>query len=60
LLHVGDSSIADPGTTRNAPVYCLTNCPAQEFGGDVSAEYCRGDTDTTIYCRAQIGGTSPL
>lgn len=58
LVHVGDSTISDPGTTRDAPIYCLTNCPAQEFGGNARAEYCRGDTDTTIYCRALVSVTS--
>lgn len=58
LLHVGDSAIADPGTTRNAPVYCATNCPAQEFGGNTRKEYCRGDTDVTIYVRALVSLTA--
>lgn len=58
LVHVGDSGISDPGTTRDAPIYCATNCPAQEFGGNARAEYCRGDTDTTIYCRGLVAVTS--
>jgi hypothetical protein len=55
---VGDSSIVDPGGTENAPIYCSTNCPAQEFGGNARREYCRGDTDTTIACRALVSATS--
>lgn len=51
---VGDSGISDPGTTFDAPIYCATNCPGQEWGGNLRFEYCRGDTDTTIVCRALV------
>lgn len=58
MVAVGDSSISDPGTTRDAPIYCATNCPAQEWGGNARVESCRGDTDTTIYCRALVAVAS--
>jgi len=59
LVEVGDSAKLDPGTTRKGPVYCSTNCPAQEFGGNLRLEYCRGDTDTTIRCRAMVAVSGP-
>lgn len=60
IVGIGDSGIADPDVgTRNSPVYCATNCPAQEFGGNTRAEYCRADTGTvTIYCRALVSASS--
>lgn len=59
-VHVGDSTISDPGTTRDAPIYCATNCPSQEWGASAFAEYCRGDSNTTIYCRALVRtGSAP-
>lgn len=54
LVHVGDSGIADPGTSRNAPSYCSSCAAGATAYGDVRLEYCRGDTDTTIYCRALV------
>lgn len=51
LVQVGDSAIVDPDVTRRGPVYCATNCPSQEWGGNAYIEYCRGATDTTVYCR---------
>jgi hypothetical protein len=58
---IGDSGIADPTDAQNSPVYCATNCPAQEWGGNAKAEYCRADTGTvTIYCRALVAaGSAP-
>lgn len=63
MVAVGDNDIPDPGTTREGPVYCATggSCPAATkafFGGNVSGEFCRGDTDTTIRCRAMVAGTA--
>lgn len=58
MVAVGDSAISDPGTTRDAPIYCATNCPSQEWGGNARVESCRGDTDTTIYCRALVAVAS--
>lgn len=58
MVQVGDSAVADPGTTRNAPIHCATNCPSQEWGGNARMEFCRGDTDTTIYCRALVSVVS--
>lgn len=56
---VGDSGIADPTDAQNSPTYCQTNCPAQEWGGNAKAEYCRADTGTvTIYCRALVAATA--
>jgi hypothetical protein len=56
---VGDSGITDPTDAQNAPIYCATNCPAQEFGGNAKIEYCRADTGSvTIYCRALIAASS--
>lgn len=55
---VGDSTISDPGTATDAPVYCATNCPSQEWGGAARQEYCRGDTDTTVVCRALVAVVS--
>lgn len=54
LVHIGDSGIADPGTTRNAPAICSSCALGATAYGDVQSEYCRGDTDTTIYCRAVV------
>lgn len=59
LVEVGDSATIDPGTTRKGPVYCSTNCPAQEWGGNLRLEYCRGDTDTTIRCRGMVAVGGP-
>jgi hypothetical protein len=57
---VGDSAIGDPTDAQNSPIYCATNCPSQEFGGNARLEYCRADTGTvTIYCRALVSVTSP-
>ena len=54
LVHIGDSAIADPGTTRNAPAICSTCALGATAYGDLQSEYCRGDVDTTIYCRAVV------
>lgn len=59
LVQVGDSKTIDPDTTRRGPVYCATNCPSQEWGGNAYLEYCRGATDTTIYCRALVTSPGP-
>lgn len=60
IVGVGDSGIADPDiATRTSPVYCATNCPSQEFGGNARLEYCRADAGTvTIYCRALVAANS--
>jgi hypothetical protein len=57
LVQLGDSKTVDPDTTRRGPIYCATNCPAQEWGGNAKLEYCRGATDTTVYCRALVSYT---
>lgn len=52
---VGDNDIGDPTDDADAPQYCATNCPSQEWGGDVKQEFCRSDTGTvTIKCRAMV------
>ena len=58
LVQVGDRYTVDPDTTRRGPIYCATNCPAQEWGGNAKIEYCRGATDTTIYCRALVANVT--
>ena len=59
LVHIGDSGIADPGTTRNAPAICSSCALGATAYGDVQSEYCRGDVDTTIYGRAVVSA-APL
>ena len=64
MVAVGDSAITDPGSTRGAPVFCAAggSCPAAAkaiWGGNISREFCRGDADTTIYCRAMVAALTP-
>ena len=59
MVAVGDSTIGDPTDAQSSPVHCATNCPSQEWHGNVRAEYCRADTGTvTIYCRAIVATTT--
>lgn len=56
---VGDSTISDPaGGLVDAPIYCATNCPSSQWGGNALQEFCRGDTPTTVYCRALVSRAS--
>lgn len=64
MVAVGDSAIADPGTSRVSPVFCAAGgtCPVAAkaiWGGNISKEFCRGDTDTTIQCRAMVATLTP-
>lgn len=55
----GDSLITDPLlATRDAPAYCLTNCPLQQWSRPVQKAYCRSDVGTiVIQCDAAVKAT---